>query len=70
MLTINAEHHAQTQQFHKPSDEKRMVVMLPPESYQSWLEALPVHAMAFMQPPAAELLVAVATPPTAKADAV
>ncbi len=69
MLTINAEHHALMQQFHKPADEKRMVVVLPPESYQSWLEGPPEHTMAFMQPSAAELLVAVAAPPAAKAEA-
>ena len=58
MLTINAEHHALMQQFHKSADEKRMVVILPPESYQRWLEAPPAQAMAFMQSVAAELLVA------------
>ena len=62
MLTINAEHHALMQQFHKPADEKRMVVILPPDSYQSWLDAPPENAMAFMQPLAAELLAAVAAP--------
>jgi putative SOS response-associated peptidase YedK len=70
MLTINAAEHALMQQFHKPADEKRMVVVLQPESYQSWLEAQPEHAMAYMQPLAAELLVAVATPPTSKAEPV
>ena len=37
MLTINAQEHALMQQFHKPADEKRMVVVLPPEKYQGWL---------------------------------
>jgi hypothetical protein len=26
-------------QFHKPVDEKRMVVILPPDSYDHWLKA-------------------------------
>ena len=70
MLTINAAEHALMQQFHKPADEKRMVVVLPPDSYQSWLEAPPEHAMAFMQPLAAELLVAVPAPHPAKTGAI
>ncbi len=69
MLTINAKHNALMQQFHKPADEKRMVVVLPPESYRNWLEASPEHTMAFMQPLAAELLVAVAAPHAATAEA-
>lgn len=39
MLTINAEAHSLMRQFHKPDDEKRMVVILPKERYQDWLEA-------------------------------
>ena len=69
MLTINAEHHAPMQQFHKPADEKRTVVILPLESYQSWLEAPPAHAMGLMQPTAAGLLVATPAPPAAKSEA-
>ena len=69
MLTINAEHHALMQQFHKPADEKRMVVILPRDNYQSWLDAPPENAMAFMQPMAAELLAAVAAPQATKVEA-
>ena len=36
-------------QFHKPTDEKRMVVILAPERYQDWLEAPAAYSMAFMQ---------------------
>ena len=39
MLTINADSHALMNHFHKPTDEKRMVVILAPENYQRWLEA-------------------------------
>jgi len=45
--------------FHKPADEKRMVVVLAPDSYQSWLEAPPERSMGFMRQMSAELLVAV-----------
>ena len=33
----DAQDHALMNQFHKPTDEKRMVVILPPERYQDWL---------------------------------
>lgn len=37
MLTINAESHSLMRQFHKPMDEKRMVVILPENRYDDWL---------------------------------
>jgi putative SOS response-associated peptidase YedK len=37
MLTINADAHPLLNQFHKPTDEKRMVVILEPERYADWL---------------------------------
>ena len=37
MLTINAQDHAVMKRFHKPEDEKRMVVILPRGSWKSWL---------------------------------
>lgn len=37
MLTINAKDHAVMNRFHKPEDEKRMVVILPRGSWKSWL---------------------------------
>ena len=39
MLTINADNHPLMNQFHKPTDEKRMIVILPPERYDDWLRA-------------------------------
>lgn len=53
MLTINAASHPLMQNFHKPADEKRMVVILPPERYQDWLVAKPADSMGFMLPFAA-----------------
>jgi putative SOS response-associated peptidase YedK len=57
MLTINADGHKLIQQFHKPTDGKRMVVVLAPEQYQEWLEARPEQSMAFMRPISAQALV-------------
>jgi putative SOS response-associated peptidase YedK len=37
MLTVNADGHPLTQRFHKPNDEKRMLVNLRPEQYDEWL---------------------------------
>ncbi|SDY81819.1 SOS response-associated peptidase [Nitrosomonas halophila] len=42
MLTINADDHALMNQFHKPGDEKRMVVILPKAAYKDWL-SVPVN---------------------------
>ena len=53
MLTINAASHPLMQNFHKPADEKRMVVILPPERYEDWLVAKPADSMGFMLPFAA-----------------
>lgn len=50
MLTINAASHPLMQNFHKPADEKRMVVILPPERYLDWLVATPADSMGFMLP--------------------
>lgn len=57
MLTINADHHPFMSQFHKPTDEKRMVVILPEDSYQAWLEAPVGKSMEFMRSCRAENLV-------------
>ena len=39
MLTVNAVHHPLMRRFHKPVDEKRMVVILRPDQYRHWLTA-------------------------------
>ena len=62
MLTINAAEHPLVNQFHKPTDEKRMVVILPPERYQDWLEAPVAKAREFLQAYPANQLVAEAVP--------
>lgn len=47
MLTINADEHPLMRQFHKPGDEKRSLVVVPPELRAAWLQADPklAHAM-------------------------
>lgn len=37
MLTVNADSHPVMKRFHKPEDEKRMVVILDPKDYDRWL---------------------------------
>jgi putative SOS response-associated peptidase YedK len=49
MLTINADDHPLMRHFHKPTDEKRMVVILPEDAYDAWLRAGPDHSRAFMR---------------------
>ena len=49
MLTVNADDHPLMRLFHKPSDEKRMVVILSESDFQPWLTAPVDRAMEFMQ---------------------
>ena len=59
MLTINADEHSLMRNFHRPGDEKRMVVILPEERYVDWLAAQVARTMEFMRPYPAERLVAI-----------
>ena len=61
MLTINATDHPVMNQFHRPEDEKRMVVILPEDQYDAWLEANPGESMDFMKAYPAEAMKATAT---------
>ncbi len=58
MITINADSHELMKSFHKPADEKRMVVILPEASYGDWLNAPADISMDFMNPYPADCLVA------------
>lgn len=49
MLTINAVDHPLMRRFHKPEDEKRMVVVLRPEEYISWLHASTEQVTSFLR---------------------
>ena len=57
MLTVNADTHELMCNYHRPGEEKRMVVILPEEAYASWLTA-PVNRMSdFLRHfPASELV--------------
>ena len=50
MLTINADEHPLMRLMHRPGEEKRMVVVLPPERYDDWLDAEPRHSRDFLLP--------------------
>lgn len=58
LLTINATHHPLMRLFHKPTDEKRMVVILPEDHYDAWLHARPEHSLALLRPYPADHLTA------------
>lgn len=62
MLTINADAHALFQQYHRPNEEKRMVVILPDTAYQAWLDASTAHAPDFLVPYPADALIATPQP--------
>ena len=68
MLTINANGHPVMQRFHRPTDEKRMLVILRPDQYDDWLHCRVEAAPSFFTPYPAERLVAHAAPkPSIKA---
>ena len=58
MLTINADEHLLMRHYHKPNDEKRMVVILPEGTYDDWLTAPAGQGMEFMRAYPADRLVA------------
>jgi putative SOS response-associated peptidase YedK len=49
MLTINADAHPVMRNYHRPDDEKRMIVILREEDYDAWLDAPPERSMDFMR---------------------
>lgn len=67
LITINADGHPLMARFHKPCDEKRMIVILHPNQYQTWLDGDLVHTSAqFEQYPADQLVATPLVPPPAK----
>lgn len=58
LLTISATEHPLMRHFHKPVDEKRMVVILPVERYEDWLQATPGSRRDFMRPYPADQMMA------------
>ncbi|MFS0755873.1 MULTISPECIES: SOS response-associated peptidase [Noviherbaspirillum] len=64
MLTINADGDPLMQRFHKPDDEKRMVVILHPDQYDAWLHCPIEDAPDFFTRFPANQLTAIAAPRT------
>lgn len=62
VLTVNADGHAVMGRMHRPDEEKRMPVIVPPAHYADWLLASPQQAGDFMRAAPAEDLVATAAP--------
>ena len=58
MLTVNADGHPLMKHLHKPEDEKRMIVILPPERFDDWLQAGVRESAEFLQLFPAERLAA------------
>ncbi len=54
MLTVNATDHPVMMRFHRPEDEKRMVVILKPDEYLPWLtcslESAPAYFKQYFDP--------------------
>lgn len=59
MLTINADSHGLMRNFHRPDDEKRMVVVLPEDCYGDWLSAPVPEARRLLLPYPADALTAI-----------
>jgi putative SOS response-associated peptidase YedK len=58
LLTINADAHTFMRNYHRPGDEKRMIVVLREEQYEAWLDAAAEISMDLLKPCAATDLVA------------
>lgn len=71
MLTINADTHPLMRRFHGPEDEKRSVVVVPPDDYTAWLHAAAEEqARGLLRPfPAADFTAEPAPRPPRKARA-
>ena len=62
MITINAKEHELMSRFHKPDDEKRMIVILDPSQYSDWLTTPLKDAREFLKQYPADQLIAVPDP--------
>jgi putative SOS response-associated peptidase YedK len=67
-ITINADEHPLMKRFHKPGDEKRSLVVLPPGDVDAWLACRdPELARSFLRHYPAERMKAWAAPAAPKA---
>jgi putative SOS response-associated peptidase YedK len=62
MLTVNADEHAFMKRFHRPGEEKRMVVILDEAEYNAWLDCPRERMAGFMRCYPADLLEAEPAP--------
>ncbi len=66
-ITINADDHPLMRRFHKPGEEKRSLVVLPPHDLDDWLQCRnPEVARSFLRPFPAEAMKAWAAPKEAR----
>jgi putative SOS response-associated peptidase YedK len=68
MLTINADSHPLMHKFHKPTDEKRMVVILPDDQYGDWLNVSNEECRGLLKEYPADLLTAEVAAPKGRSD--
>lgn len=66
MLTINADSHPLMKRFHKPEDEKRMIVLLEPNQMDKWPQSPIEAAHSFFQPYDADKMISEAAPKPAR----
>ncbi|MFJ2988314.1 SOS response-associated peptidase [Collimonas sp. NPDC087041] len=58
-ITVNADDHPLMNRFHKPGEEKRSLVIVPPSEYDDWLECRdPERARSYLQLCSAEIMIA------------
>lgn len=63
MLTINSAHHPLMSRFHAPGKEKRMIVIVPPNEWDDWLNCRDTElARSFLRPYAADKMAAEPAP--------
>jgi putative SOS response-associated peptidase YedK len=66
-ITVNADHHPLMKRFHRPGDEKRSLVIVPPSEYEDWLECRDSErARSYLQLYPSELMSAMPVPKFAK----
>lgn len=62
-ITVNADDHSLMRRFHRPNEEKRSLVIVPPADYGKWLSCRdPQLALSFLQLYPADLMHAEAAP--------
>jgi putative SOS response-associated peptidase YedK len=65
LLTVNADGHPLMGRMHRPADEKRRLVIVPPALYAHWLQATPEQAAQLLQRPPDPALAGEPAPRTA-----